>query len=258
MTGADSDRIAIAGLGFRLAPDIDEPAQLWNTLTAGRSVSSAVISGVEGRRAAAPARNGEPGGLRHGIDQFDPAPFGIGRAEATDIDPQQRLVLEATWDCLADGEIGWQGLRGRSVGVFAGAYAQDWLFTQARGGAPFSGYVGTGTAHSMIANRLSYLLDVHGPSLTVDTACSSSLTALHLAVGALRRGECEFALVTAVALGFDDTYRSMTASSLPFSPTAVCRPFDAAADGIIRGEGAVQAGPRFWAAPSTTTAARTA
>ncbi|MBD1539090.1 acyltransferase domain-containing protein [Arthrobacter sp. S13_S34] len=239
MTGADSGGIAIAGLGIRLAPDIDEPAQLWNTLTAGRSVSGAVISGVEGRRVAAPARNGEPGGLRHGIDQFDPAPFGIGRAEATDIDPQQRLVLEATWDCLADGEIGWQGLRGRSVGVFAGAYAQDWLFTQARGGAPFSGYVGTGTAHSMLANRLSYLLDVHGPSLTVDTACSSSLTALHLAVGALRRGECEFALVTAVALGFDDTYRSMTVSSLPFSPTAACRPFDAAADGIIRGEGAV-------------------
>lgn len=239
MTRSDAGAVSIAGLGIRLAPDIDEPAQLWKTLTAGRSVSGTVISGVEGRRVAAPTRNGEPGGLRHGIDQFDPAPFGIGRAETADIDPQQRLVLEAAWDCLADGEIGWHGLRGRSVGVFAGAYAQDWLFTQARGGAPFSGYVGTGAAHSMLANRLSYLLDVHGPSLTVDTACSSSLTALHLAVGALRRGECEFALVTAVALGFDETYRSMTASSLPFSPTAVCRPFDAAADGIIRGEGAV-------------------
>jgi len=239
MTRSAEGDVAVVGLGIRLAPNIDEPARLWETLTAGRSVSGTAISGVEGRRVAAPAGTGEPGGLRHGIDLFDPAPFGIGRVEASDIDPQQRLVLEAAWDSLADAEIGWHGLRGRSVGVFAGAYAQDWLFTQARGGAPFSGYAGTGTAHSMLANRLSYLLDVHGPSLTVDTACSSSRTALHLAVGALRRGECEFALVSAVALGFDDTYRSMTASSLPFSPTAECRPFDAAADGIVRGEGAV-------------------
>ncbi|KSU77572.1 Acyl transferase domain-containing protein [Pseudarthrobacter enclensis] len=239
MTRSTEGDVSIVGLGLRLAPNIDESVQLWEALTAGRSVSGTALCGAGGRRIAAPAGTGEPGGLRSGIDQFDPAPFGIGHAEATDVDPQQRLVLEAAWDSLADAEIGWHGLRGRSVGVFAGAYAQDWLFTQARGGAPFSGYVGTGTAHSMLANRLSYLLDVHGPSLTVDTACSSSLTALHLAVGALRRGECEFALVTAVALGFDDTYREMTASSLPFSPTAECRPFDAAADGIVRGEGAV-------------------
>lgn len=237
MRVSDTD-IAIAGLGLRLPPDINDADQFWEVLTSGRSVSGLTSSGPDGRRTPADG-DGATGGLRRGIDEFDPLPFGIGMAEATDIDPQQRLVLESTWDCLADAGIGWNGLRGRSVGVFAGAYAQDWLLTQARSGAPFSGYVGTGTAHSMLANRLSYLLDVHGPSLAIDTACSSSLTALHLAIGALQREECELAVVTAVALGFDPTYRSMTTSALPFSPRGMCRPFDAAADGIIRGEGAV-------------------
>lgn len=233
-----SSDVAVTGLGVRLSPDIDDAEHLWQVITHGRSVSGLTNSGPDGRRTPADG-GGDAAGLRRSIDEFDPTPFGIGRAEAVDLDPQQRLVLESTWDCLADAEIGWNGLRAQSVGVFAGAYAQDWLLTQGRAGAPFSGYIGTGTAHSMLANRLSYLLDVHGPSLTVDTACSSSLTALHLAISALRRRECDLALVTAVALGFDETYRSMTTSSLPFSSRGVCRPFDAEADGIVRGEGAV-------------------
>jgi acyl transferase domain-containing protein len=170
---------------------------------------------------------------------FDAEFFGISDVEAQRMDPQQRLALETTWEALFDAGIAPTALAGGDTGVFVGAYAADWMLMQAQRPDDVDAYSGPGSAHSILANRVSYLLDLHGPSMTVDTACSSSLTALHLAVTALRSGQCTTAIVIGVHVVLADFAERLTRGALPFSTTDRCRSFDAQADGIVRGEGCV-------------------
>ncbi len=170
---------------------------------------------------------------------FDPGFFGISRAEAEQMDPQQRLLLLTTWEAFEDaGRCPGTGARER-IGVYVGAAGLDhanlFLEDPRAVGPAFM----TGNTLSILANRLSYLLDFRGPSHTVDTACSSALVALHQAAGALRRGEIDTAVVAGV---------NLLLSPLPFigfsragmlSPTGQCRAFAAGADGYVRAEGAV-------------------
>src|SRR6202035_1173599 len=140
---------------------------------------------------------------------------------------------------LEDAGLSPAGLAGQSAGVFVGVHSHsaDYWGLQAHDRGGLDPYAGTGTSHSVLAGRLSYLLDLHGPSLAIDTACSSSLVAVHMACDSLRRGEVPLALVGGVNLILSDL------SSIPFaeagmlSPTALCRTFDAKADGYVRGEG---------------------
>lgn len=219
--------IAVLGAGLRLPGGIDSLPGLWAHLLAGTPL---VGKHPRGR---------DRGGYLEDIESFDPAPFGLGATESAQMDPQQRILLETTWDALTDSGLPWDGLRGRDVGVFVGAYAGDWLAAQTRDNGGFDAYSGAGASHAVLANRMSYLLDVTGPSMAVDTACSSSLVALHLACQSLIAGECEMAIVAGVALAFDPAVRAMTRASLPFSATHQCRPFDARADGIVSGEGVI-------------------
>lgn len=179
-------------------------------------------------------------GLLEHIDQFDPQFFGISPREAARMDPQQRLLLEVCWEALENGGIAPDGVAGSATGVFVGIGGTDY----AKVPAQFDGYyqlidahVGTGNALSIAANRISYIFDLRGPSLAVDTACSSSTMAIHLAVQSLRNRECSMALSGGVnAILTPETTIAFSKARM-LSPEGRCRPFDAGANGYVRGEG---------------------
>ena len=179
------------------------------------------------------------GGFLDGVDQFDAEFFGISPREARRMDPQQRLLLEVAWEALEHAGLPPDRLAGSATGVFVGVCAQRLRpavssATRRR----LDAYASPGSAHSIVANRLSYLLDLQGPSMAVDTACSSSLVAVHLACQSLRAGECDLALAGGVNLillaGRD---RSPCRARGCWPPDGRCKTFDAAADGYVRGEG---------------------
>jgi acyl transferase domain-containing protein/acyl-CoA synthetase (AMP-forming)/AMP-acid ligase II/Zn-dependent alcohol dehydrogenase/NADP-dependent 3-hydroxy acid dehydrogenase YdfG/acyl carrier protein len=175
-----------------------------------------------------------------GIDQFDPHFFGISPREAAAMDPQQRLLLEVVWGALEDGAIAPERLRGSRTGVFVGIGGMDYPQRQAarpRYREALDAYSGTGNAHSVAANRLSFLLDLRGPSFAVDTACSSSLVAAHLACQSLKRGESDVGIAAGVNVIITPDTSIAFAHARMLASDGRCKTFDAQADGYVRGEG---------------------
>src|SRR5579859_855914 len=220
-----AEPVAVIGMAcvFPGAPDADA---LWALLEASGDGLT-----VPGRDAP-----GRPQGLLPGIDRFDAGFFGISAAEAPFVDPQQRLVLETAWSALEDAAIPPTGLAGTRTGVYIGLSSTDYSRLQGSGVAS-SRFSGTGQAASIAANRLSYLLDLRGPSLVVDTACSSSLVAVHLAVRSLRSGESDLALCGGVSVLLASEITESFATAGMMAEDGRCKPFDAAADGYFRSEG---------------------
>lgn len=181
------------------------------------------------------------GGFVDGIDQFDPQFFGITPREANRMDPQQRLLLEVAWQAMENAGLPADKLSGTKTGVFVGIGGSDYakvpLHSEVDYFGSIDGHMGTGNALSIAANRLSYLFDFKGPSLAVDTACSSSSVAIYLAVEALRRGECNTALAAGVNAILTPETTIAFSNAQMLSPRGRCRPFDAGADGYVRGEG---------------------
>ncbi len=176
-------------------------------------------------------------GLLDDVAGFDAAFFGISPREAAEMDPQQRLMLELSWEALVDAGIPAMDLRGSRTGVFTGAMWRDYA-TLNRGGLDgVSNFTATGEDLSIISGRVSYYFGFEGPSLTVNTACSSSLVAAHLACRSLLWGESDVALAGGVNLILDP--RSSVAMSRfgGLSQDGRCKAFDARADGYVRGEG---------------------
>lgn len=172
------------------------------------------------------------------IDTFDAAFFGISPREAPSIDPQQRIMLEVAYEAIEDAGIPHTRLAGSGTGVYVGASSWDHAAVSFSDAASLDTYGMQGAALSSVSNRISYIFDLHGPSLTVDTACSSSLVALHLACEALRRGEIDQALVGGVNLLLaPQSYVGFARASM-LSRLGKCHSFDARADGYVRGEGA--------------------
>ena len=169
---------------------------------------------------------------------FDAAFFGISPREAPSIDPQQRLMLEVAYEAIEDAGIPHSSLAGTGTGVFVGASSWDFAATSFSDAASLDAYGMQGAALSSVANRLSYIFDLRGPSLTVDTACSSSLVALHLACEALRRDEIDQAVVGGVNLLIAPQSFVGFARASMLSRLGRCHSFDARADGYVRGEGA--------------------
>ncbi|MFE1802952.1 SDR family NAD(P)-dependent oxidoreductase, partial [Streptomyces sp. NPDC059517] len=236
-----TDAIAITGLSCRL-PQAPDAGAFWELLRAGRSAITEVPPDRWNPDEVLPdASERHRAGLRRGgfldrLDGFDAEFFGISPREAVAIDPQQRLFAELAWEALEDASIVPETLRSTSTGVIVGAIAGDYAALAQRGGA-ITQHSLPGLNRGVIANRVSYALGLHGPSLSVDSAQSSSLVAVHLAVDSLRRGECTLALAGGVALNFAPESAEVAGRFGGLSPDGRCFTFDSRANGYVRGEG---------------------
>ncbi len=236
--------IAVVGLATRLPGDMNTPEETWQALLEGRDAITDLPEDrwtefMEEPRLAELIKNARTrGGYIKDIKGFDSEFFALSKTEADNIDPQQRMALELTWEALEHARIPASNLRGKSVGVYVGTSVMDYSYLAMSDPTVAHPYAITGTASSIVANRVSYFFDFHGPSIAVDTACSSSLVATHQAVQALRSGECDTAiaggvnaLITpAVTLGFDEIGQVL-------APDGRIKSFSADADGYTRSEG---------------------
>ncbi|GAA3418096.1 polyketide synthase [Streptosporangium vulgare] len=186
------DAVAIVGISCRL-PHAPDPESFWRLLRDGRDAITEVPDG----RWNSPETSSMRGGFVDGIAEFDAEFFGIAPNEAAMMDPQQRLVLELSWEALEDAGIVPESLRDTGTSVYIGAMAGD--YAQLLQGK-VSRHSLTGLSRALLANRISYTLGLQGPSLTVDSAQSASLTAVHLACESLRNGESGLAIVGGVNL----------------------------------------------------------
>ncbi len=239
-----NEPIAIVGIGCRF-PGAEGPDAFWRMLLDGCDLISevprerwAVDAAHEDGPERAPGKmNTRWGGFLAGVDQFDADFFGIAPREAARMDPQQRLLLEVAWEALEHAGIDPSALAGSRTGVFVGISSYDYSRLQFSDLDLIDAYAGTGNAHSIAANRLSYLLDLRGPSVAVDTACSSSLVAAHLAMNSLRLGEVDAALAGGVNLILSPQLTIAFSQARMMAADGRCKTFDAAADGYVRGEG---------------------
>ena len=237
--------IAIVGLATRFPGEMNTPDEMWQALLEGRDAITDLPEGrwaefmSEPRLAERIAKARTRGGYLSDLKGFDAEFFALSKMEADNLDPQQRLALELTWEALEGAHIPASSLRGKSVGVYVGSSTNDYSYLAMMDPRTAHPYAITGTASSIIANRVSYFFDFRGPSVAVDTACSSSLVAVHSGVQALRAGEADVvlaggvnALVTpAVTLGFDEVGGVL-------APDGRIKSFSADADGYARSEGA--------------------
>ncbi|WDD92626.1 aminotransferase class III-fold pyridoxal phosphate-dependent enzyme [Burkholderia sp. FERM BP-3421] len=235
--------VAIVGMGCRF-PGARDVAAFWALLRDGVDAVREVpaerwnLADFYDPREDAPGKMVTRwGGFVDDVDQFDAEFFGISRREAERMDPQQRLVMETAWAALEDAGISPHSLRGGDAGVFVGIGNTDYMRMLCRDPDRIDRYDGTGSTPSFAANRLSYFLDLHGPSLGMESACSSSLVALHVACRSLREGETSLAIAGGVNLVLSPDMTVAFSQARMMSPTGRCRAFDADADGYVRGEG---------------------
>ena len=236
--------IAIVGMGCRFPGDADSPEAYWQMLAAGTDAITEVPRDrwrwedlLDGDPSAAGKMTTKWGGFVPAVYDFDAPFFSISPREALHLDPQQRLFLEVVYEALDDAGLVREGLRGSRVGVFAASYHSDYAQRIYGDRRLIGAHTVTGGSHSVLANRLSFLLDVRGPSISVDTACSSSLVALHLACQSLRQEECDAALAGGVSLILSPEV-SIALSKWGFlAEDGRCKTFDAGANGFVRSEG---------------------
>ncbi|MBV9495834.1 MAG: polyketide synthase dehydratase domain-containing protein, partial [Acidobacteria bacterium] len=237
----DEEAIAIVGVACRFPGGADTPERFWQLLESGKD--GIVTLPADRWRwpsfvdLAGKHKGIDKAGFLERIDAFDAPFFRVSTKEAELMDPQQRLLLELSWEAMEDGGHRPSELSGKKIGVFVGVCQSDYREVVTASLSSVEPYLGTGSAFSLLANRLSFFYDFKGPSMAVDTACSSSLVALHDAVTAIRRGDCEQALVGAVNLLCSPTISLTYYEAGMLSPNGACRTFDAKADGYVRGEG---------------------
>ncbi|MFF6888798.1 SDR family NAD(P)-dependent oxidoreductase [Streptomyces sp. NPDC012421] len=225
--------IAVVGLACRL-PGAPDPDAFWELL--GRGEDAVGEPPAARWSASAPRR----AALLDEVDRFDAAFFGIAPREAAAMDPQQRLMLELGWEALEEAGIVPGSLAGSRTAVYASALWDDYAALHHRRGEPDAGrHSLTGLSRGVLANRLSYVLGLTGPSLTVDSAQSSSLVAVHLAAEALRHGDADLAVVGGVNLILSPGSSADSARFGALSPDGRCYTFDSRANGYVRGEGGV-------------------
>ncbi|MDX1564844.1 MAG: type I polyketide synthase, partial [Phycisphaeraceae bacterium] len=248
MSHTSQQPVAIIGMGCRFPGRASNPRLYWKLLTGGRCAIVDVPADRWDIRRFYDEDPDSPGAtsvcrggfLQERIDRFDPSFFGLSVREAETMDPQQRLLLEVAWETIEDAGLRSENLAGSSTGVYVGGFCVDSVSLRfgPYGREAMDAHTATGSSHTLLSNRISHVLDLRGPSLTIDTACSSSLVALHEAVGALRRGDCDRALVGGVNLMLlPETFVAMAKGRF-LSPGGCCLTFDEAADGYGRGEGA--------------------
>ncbi|MFJ8791279.1 type I polyketide synthase [Streptomyces sp. NPDC102462] len=234
--------VAIVGIDCRF-PGAPDTGAYWDLLMRGADGVGQVPrqrwdaeafhspAGQEGRT------NTTEGGFIADPDAFDNEFFTISPREAAAMDPQQRLLLQSAWRAVEDAGIAPRNLAGTRTGVFVGIMGNEWAHLHLTDYANVTAQVGSGNGYCMTANRISYHLDLKGPSLAVDTACSSSLVAAHLAVNALLAEECDHALVAGVNVALTPALSIFYTQAGLSAPDGRCKPFSSEANGIGRGEG---------------------
>lgn len=232
--GSINEPVAVIGVGCRFPGDIDGPERLWDFLTEKKCA----ITAYSDRGFTNAGTFAESGGFLKDVAGFDNRFFDIPPDEALRMDPQQRLLLEVSWEALEHAGIIPESLRLSRTGVFVGVSSTDYVrLVSASAQQKSTIWDNTGGSSSIIANRISYFLDIQGPSIVIDTACSSSLVAVHLACRSLSTWDCDIALVggTNVLISPEPWGGFREAGIL--SQTGCCHAFDKSADGMVRGEG---------------------
>jgi polyketide synthase 13 len=240
---SDAHDIAIVGLASRFPGAGKTPAEMWQMLAEGRDGISDLPEGrweeftSDPQIKAAVEKANTQGGYLDDVKTFDAEFFAMSPLEVANVDPQQRLAMELTWEALEHARIPASDLKGEQVGVFIGSSANDYQLLAVSDPVHAHPYALTGTSTSIVANRVSYFYDFRGPSIALDTACASSLVAVHQAVRSLRSGESDLALAGGVnmlvappaTLGFDQLG--------VMAPNGRIKAFSSDADGMIRAEG---------------------
>ncbi|SHN72055.1 type I polyketide synthase [Desulfovibrio litoralis] len=242
---AAKNHIAIIGASCRLPGEVNDLKSYWNILANGVDAVTELPVGrfsLERFFSKLPNLEGhcytKAAGIVNHIKDFEPSFFGISNKEAINIDPQQRMLLETSWEAFEHAGIKPSEIKGSNTGVYIGASNMDFSVHSSDAPTKTTAYSMTGSALSIISNRISYIYDLHGPSLTVDTACSSSLVALHIACEALRNGQINLALVGGVNALLSPYPFIGFAKAQMLSLDGRCKAFDAAANGYARSEGA--------------------
>jgi len=243
-----AEPLALIGIGCRFPGDADDPESFWKLLLSGTDAISEIPPerwNLKRFYDPDPNKPGkiytrEGGFLKQKINEFDALFFGIAPREAECMDPQQRLLLETSWEALEDAGIPIDSIAGSNTGVFIGAFTLDHKLTQM--GSSNRDIIATHTAigstMTILSNRISYMFDLHGPSMSLDTACSSSLVAMHLASQSIWRGECDMALVGGVNIMSRPEYPVAMCKGGFLAPDGRSKSFDESANGYGRGEGA--------------------
>ena len=247
MTFGSGEPIAVVGMACRF-PGANDLSAFWRLLEAGENAVSEGVPGSGVGRIGELFQDADVqnnacrfAGFIDDIDQFDASFFRISPVEAQLLDPQQRLMLETSWQALEDAGIDPDRLRGSRTGVYAGISNYDYraliLANSASAEAAVSLYSVSGTSFNTAIGRVAFALGLQGPALAVDTACSSSLTAVHQAVSGIQRGEADLALAGGVHVILSGRLFELRGNAGMLAPDGKCKTFDAAADGYVRGEG---------------------
>jgi len=237
-------KIAIVGMACRFPGEANSPDAYWDVLKKGKDLVTEVSSERWGTNFYHHPDKKEPGksytfsaGVLPQVDEFDASFFGISPREAAQMDPQQRLLLELTWEALEDGQQIPGSLAGSDCAVYIGIASTDYAHRRMDDLSSLDPYSMTGNTASIASNRISYIFDLHGPSVSVDTACSSSLVALHQACNAIWNGDASTAITGGVNMLLHPFGFVGFSKASMLSPRGRCRAFDASGDGYVRSEG---------------------
>lgn len=240
---AQEDEIAIVGVSgiFPKSDDLDE---LWDNLVAGKDLVSEIPQDRwEWKKYIVNSNTGEEmlctkwGGFMNDVKGFDSSFFGIVAREAEKMDPQQKLFLETVWNTIEDAGYKPSSFSGSKTGVYVGVATSDYNEVLRDNGEEIDSYTSTGLSHCILVNRVSYLLNLKGPSVPVDTACSSSLIAIHQAVQGIRNGDCDMAIAGGVNVILSPMLHVSFGKAGMLSEDGSCKSFDKDANGYVRGEG---------------------
>ncbi|MTI25795.1 non-ribosomal peptide synthetase, partial [Fulvivirga kasyanovii] len=236
--------VAIVGMSGRYAKS-DNLQAFWEHLMAGEDLVSEVppsrwdwkkYFGDPGKEDG--KTNSKWGSFINEVDKFDASFFGLSPRESELMDPQQRILLELAWHCFEDAGYKPSDLSGTDCGVYVGCVGSDYTEVIVNSGQQIAPHTLSGIAKTMLANRISFLLNLLGPSVVVDTACSSSLIAVHRAVEDIQKGNCHTAIAGGINVMLSPFAHIALSKNEMLSPDGRCKAFDASANGYVRGEGA--------------------